>query len=115
MHRMAYAQEVASSAKTARDGEREIVQQSIELLELADKAGAKSWEATEAILFTRRLWTLFLEDLGRNENSLPAEIQANLISIGLWVLRQCDEIRLRKSNNFRGLIEVSKSIRDGLK
>jgi flagellar protein FlaF len=38
-----------------------------------------------------------------------------LISIGLWIMREAEQIRLEKSSNFRGIIEVSTAIRDGLK
>ncbi len=114
MYKTAYAQEAGASAKAMRDSERQVFQQSIDLLEKAETAGAGSMAATEAIVFVRRLWTLLLEDLSSDENSLPDEARASFISIGLWMLRESDEIRLGKSNNFRGLVEVNMTIRDGL-
>ena len=59
-------------------------------------------------------WTSFVEDLGSDENELPQELRANLISIGLWLLREAEEIRQGRSENFEGLIEVSQIIRDGI-
>lgn len=115
MYKTAYAQEAGASAKTLRDSERQVFQQSIDLLEQAEAAGAGTMAATEAIVFARRLWTLLLEDLSSDENSLPEEMRASFISIGLWVLREIEEIRLGKSNNFKGLIDVTTTIRDGLK
>lgn len=114
MYKTAYAQENAASATTQRTLERRVIQQSIDLLSSAAAADAGALMKTEAIVFTRRLWTLLLEDLGNSDNALPEETRASLISVGLWVLRECDDIRLGKSNNFTGLVEVSTSIRDGL-
>jgi len=115
MYKTAYAQEADSSATVARDREYQVFQQSIDLLELAETEGVGTMAATQALVFSRRLWTVLLEDLSREENTLPAETRANFISIGLWVLRECQDISLGKSNNFRGLIDVSRSIQDGLK
>jgi flagellar protein FlaF len=71
-------------------------------------------EAVEAIHFLNRVWTTFIEDLGSSENELPVELRANLISIGLWLLREAEEVRQGRSDNFEGLIEVSQIIRDGI-
>jgi flagellar protein FlaF len=68
----------------------------------------------EALHFTNRVWTALLEDLSSDENALPKELRANLISIGLWLLRETEDIRQGRSNNFDGLIEVSQIIRDGI-
>ena len=115
MYKTAYAEEAGASAQTMRDSERQVFQQSIDLLKEAEAAGAGTMAATEAIVFARRLWTLLLEDLSSEENALPEEMRASFISIGLWVMRETEEIRLGKSNNFKGLIEVTTTIRDGLK
>ena len=115
MYKTAYAQEADSSPGLQRDREYQVFQQSIDLLEQAASDDAAKMAKTEAIVFTRRLWTILLEDLSRAENSLPPETRANFISIGLWVLRECEDISLGKSNNFKGLIDVSRSIQDGLK
>ena len=44
-----------------------------------------------------------------------AELRANLISIAIWILKECDRIRKRQSTNFQGIIDVTTIIRDGLK
>ena len=84
------------------------------MYEAADKAGPQSREAVEALLFVRKLWAILVEDLAKPENDLPQKLRADLISIGLWVMREAEQIRLEKSANFKGMIEVSQSIRDGL-
>jgi flagellar biosynthesis activator protein FlaF len=60
------------------------------------------------------LWGYLIEDLARPDNDLPQKLRADLISIGLWMMREAEQIRLEASSNFKGLIDVSTAIRDGL-
>jgi flagellar biosynthesis activator protein FlaF len=114
MYQFPYAEVLDETPQSARAREREAIERSIELLQAADKAGVQSREAVEALLFVRRLWSVLIEDLAKTENDLPQQMRADLISIGLWVMREAEQIRLEKSSNFKGIMEVSQSIRDGL-
>ncbi|HEV7417853.1 flagellar biosynthesis regulator FlaF [Tianweitania sediminis] len=114
MYQFSYAEIQSDSVADSRDRERQLLSRSIDLLRDARTAGAQSHQSTEAILFLNRVWTTFVEDLGNPENSLPKELRANLISIGLWLLREAEEVRQGRSQNFDGLIDVSQIIRDGI-
>lgn len=114
MYRFSYAEILEDTPQTARQRERLALEHSIELLQAAQANGAKSREAVEAIYFVRRLWAFFIEDLAKPDNALPQSLRADLISIGLWIMREADEIRLGNSENFKGLIEVTKLIAEGL-
>jgi flagellar protein FlaF len=114
MYQFPYAEVLDETPQGARERERQAIERSIELLEAADKAGAQSREAVDALHYLRRLWSLLVEDLAKPENDLPEQLRADLISIGLWVIREAEQIRLEKSTNFKGIIEVSQNIRDGL-
>ncbi|MAW85402.1 MAG: flagellar biosynthesis regulator FlhF [Phyllobacteriaceae bacterium] len=99
----------------ARSREREALDQSIAMLESAQATGARSIEAIHALHYTARIWMALMSDLADPENQLPKELRANLLSIGIWILRTVDEIRQEKSQNFEGLIDISKIIRDGIR
>lgn len=114
MYQFSYADIQTDSVADAKDREKQLLSRSIDLLTAARAAGLNSAEAIEAIHFTNRLWTTFVEDLGSPDNVLPRELRANLISIGLWLLREAEEVRQGRSDNFEGLIEVSQIIRDGI-
>jgi flagellar protein FlaF len=114
MYQFSYADIQTDSVADAKDRERQLLSRSIDLLTSARKQGHQSTEAIEAIQFMNRVWTSFIEDLGSAENQLPVELRANLISIGLWLLREAEEVRQGRSDNFEGLIEVSQIIRDGI-
>jgi flagellar protein FlaF len=114
MYQFSYADIQTDSVADAKDRERQLLTRSIDMLIAARAVGSDSMEAIEALHFMNRVWTSFMEDLGSQENALPHELRANLISIGLWLLREAEDLRQGRSDNFDGLIEVSQIIRDGI-
>lgn len=114
MYQFSYAEVQSDSVADAKDRERQLLSRSIDLLVAARQKGPQSAESVQAIYFLNRVWTTFVEDLGSEDNELPQELRANLISIGLWLLREAEEVRQGRSDNFEGLIEVSQIIRDGI-
>jgi flagellar protein FlaF len=114
MYQFSYADIQTDAVADARDRERQLLDRSIDLLSAAREHGTKSMQSVEAVHFLNRVWTSFIEDLGSADNELPKELRANLISIGLWLLREAEAVRQGDSDNFDGLIEVSQIIRDGI-
>lgn len=114
MYQFSYADIQTDSVADAKDRERQLLSRSIDLLVAARDVGPMSMQAIEAVYFMNKVWTAFIEDLGSADNELPTELRANLISIGLWLLREGEEVRQGRSSNFEGLIEVSQIIRDGI-
>lgn len=115
MYQAGYAEVLEDASSVARSYERQALERAIELLRVAEKCGRRSREAIEALLFVSRLWNILLQDLASPENALPVELRANLISIGIWVLKEAERIRREESDNFAGLIQICDSIRGGLK
>jgi flagellar protein FlaF len=114
MYQFPYAEVLDEAPKAARERERKALERSIELLEAADKAGPRSQETVEALAFVRQLWGILIEDLASPENALAQPLRADLISIGLWIMREAEDIRLEKKDSLKGLIEVSRVICEGL-
>lgn len=115
MYKFYYNEVLDESPKEAREQERTALERSIALLLDAEKKGPQSREAVEAIFFVRKLWGIFIEDLAKPENGLPPKLRADLVSVGLWVMRETEEIRQGRSSNFTALIDVSKTIAEGLR
>jgi flagellar biosynthesis activator protein FlaF len=109
-----YEQETAGSERVARAQEALALQSNLELLQLAQAKGAASPEAAAALHATRQVWNILIEDLGQPGNQLPKQLRADLISIGLWVLREAEAIRTGRTSSFAGIIEVTEMIRKGL-
>jgi flagellar protein FlaF len=114
MYQISYAESLEDNAANCRDRERRALDHAIILLLQAEAKGATSTEAAEALSFLCALWKTFIDDLASRENDLPDVIRADLLSIGVWVLRESESIRIGQSDNFRGLVEICATIRDGL-
>ncbi len=114
MYRSLYSEVIEDDPQLARANERAVILHSIRLLEQAEKAGPKSREAVEALLFLRRLWEFFLIELGQPENQLPVKLRAELISVGIGLLKEAEAIQRGESSDFASLKAISQSIADAL-
>jgi len=114
MYRSSYSEVIEDDPRSARASERDAILRSIELLDHAEKAGPKSRQAVDALFFLRRLWEFLLTDLANPENQLPPKLRADLISVGIGLLREADAVGRGKSSDFASLKEISQAIADGL-
>ncbi len=114
MYRSSYSEVLESAPQTVRANERAAILHSIRLIESAEKAGAGSREAIEALLFLRRLWEFFLGHVASPESRLPEQLRADLISIGISLLNEADRIKRGEAKEFRALKEISQTVADGL-
>jgi flagellar biosynthesis activator protein FlaF len=115
MHAFKYAEVVEDSGPNARARDGKALDVAISLLERAAECGPDSVESAEALYFSTRLWSAFIEDLGRPENGLAKELRAALISVGIGLLREVERIRTGESTSFRHMIEISSIVREGLR
>ena len=114
MYQFTYAEVVEDSPQEMRARERDALDRAVDLLRRAEEAGANSAEAQDALVYTRRLWTIFLDDLSSNGNDLPEAVRAQLISIGIWTIKEIERLRIGAANSFADLVEINAIIRDGL-
>ena len=114
MYRFAYADVLDEDPAKQRWTEKLAVDRAIELLRAGRQQGSGSIAAIEALDYTRQLWMIFVEDAASSGNDLPADLRAKLVSIGIWILREVDEIRKGNAKSFDDLIEVCEQISEGL-
>lgn len=115
MYLSVYREMAEETASSIRANERQAFDHSIELLRRAQEKGRGSRESVEALLFVNQLWTILLEDLAHDGNSLPDTLKAGIISIGIWMLRRAEDIRQGKTDDFTALIDVTQTISLGLR
>lgn len=115
MYRLSYNEILEESSNECRERERMAFERIIEMLGEAQAHGPMSVESAKAIAFVQRLWSLLIEDLLNQENGLPEKLRAEIISIGLWIMKESELIRRGESQNYKGLIDINKIICDGLK
>jgi|JI7StandDraft_1071085.scaffolds.fasta_scaffold491792_2 flagellar protein FlaF len=114
MYHSAYADIIDAGSAVGRRREREALDRSIELLEAARAHGFRSHAGAEAIFYANRVWSFMIEDLSLADNDLPADVRANLISIGIYIIQQLDTLRAGDEAAAENIIEITTIIRDGL-
>ena len=62
---------------------------------------------------THRLWSILLGDLAGNDNKLPVELRANLVSLGLWAQREA-LARLSDDRTIEPLIALHRDMIEAL-
>lgn len=109
-----YETVVEDSGYEARGRERQALSLGIDRLERLQKERYSMEDQVQSLLYVRRLWTIFIEDLAHPENGLPEQLRADIISIGLWVVKEADRLREERSNDVMQLVEINRMIRDAL-
>ena len=115
MYQFTYAEVVDDSPQEMRARERD----ALVALRRHARIRAKNRRRNRARLmrrstYLRRLWTIFIEDLGSDGNDLPEDLRAQLISIGIWMMKEIERLRTGAQDCFDDLIEINAIIRDGL-
>ncbi len=62
-------------------------------------------ELRAALGFNRKLWTIFMSSVVKEENPLPVDIKQNIANLGMFILNQTREIML-EPNPQPGKLEV---------
>jgi flagellar biosynthesis activator protein FlaF len=69
----------------------------------------------KALLFNRRLWTIFLSAAEANDNPQPVEIRQNIANIGLFVMQQTIEMQMNPDPaKLKSLIDINCNLAAGL-
>ena len=79
-----------------------------------------SWERgttglNEALLYNRKLWTIFLTSVTSTANPLPVEIRQNVANLGLFVMKQTLSIMTNpRPEPLNSLISINRELASGL-
>lgn len=114
MYQKSYDLFARDSPQNYRKIERDALLRAIDEIEKGLTNGPESTQVIKACAVMQSIWTIILSDLMSDENKLPLELRAKIISIGLWIQRELTDIETGKSTNFSGVIEINKIIADGL-
>src|SRR3974390_1279495 len=81
---------IAKETASPRDLEAGLLLKAAAKLQAAHEAwdGTKSKDLDEALLYNRRLWTVFIDALIRDDNKLPDPLRQNLTELGMFVMSE---------------------------
>lgn len=67
----------------------------------------------EAVIWNRRLWSTLQADCAQDENRLPEQVRAGIISLAIWVDKHSRKV-MRREAEIQPLIDINRIIMDGL-
>jgi flagellar biosynthesis activator protein FlaF len=108
----------AVAKQTASPREREadlLLDAAAKLQMIRDGWDKKQTELDAALLYNRKLWSIFAASATSPENPLPADVRQNVANIGLFVFRQTLSILAdRKPESLGPLININRQLAAGL-
>jgi flagellar biosynthesis repressor protein FlbT len=112
----AYAR-IANDIAGPRELEANLLLQAAAKLQAVQNSWKEKPSATkEAVLFNRRLWTVFLDSLIQDKDRLPVTLRENLKTLGAFVM--CETFSLvtkPQQRHFENLININRRIAAGLR
>lgn len=115
MYQFSYAEILEEAPAIARERERAAFDRALDLMRIADRPDAQQADRAMAAGFLQSLWGVLVEDLQSEENGLPPDLRADLVSIGLWSMHEANAVIAEPDRTLSALIAVNTSIRDGLR
>ena len=72
-------------------------------------------QMSEALIYNRKLWSIFLSEAQRDENPQPLQVRQNIANISVFVLSQTAALQISpQREHFKPLIEINRNIAAGL-
>ena len=111
----AYAR-VANTTASPREIEaKALLMAANKLQAVMTNADATFEQTSEALMFNRKLWSIFLSEAQRDENPQPLDVRQNIANIGIFVLSHTAALQISpQRDHFKPLIEINRNIAAGL-
>jgi flagellar biosynthesis activator protein FlaF len=111
----AYAR-TAQQSSSPRDIEAQtLLMAARKLVEVQTDCNSADKRFHAALLFNRRLWTIFMTAAENNDNPQPPEIRRNIINIAMFVMQRTVELQSNPTpEKMQSLININSNIAAGL-
>ncbi len=111
----AYAR-VANTTASPRENEaKALLMAANKLQAVMTNADATFEQMSAALVFNRKLWTIFLSEAQRDENPQPLSVRQSIANIGIFVLSHTAALQISpQRDHFKPLIEINRNIAAGL-
>lgn len=110
-------QQVAKQTADPREVEANLLTQSARSMQVLKD----NWESGHADLFNvlnhnRKIWTVFLNTVSKEENPLPNAIKQNVANLGLFVMNHTMEVQAApEASKLDVLININRELAAGLR
>ncbi len=70
----------------------------------------------DALLYNRRLWTVFIDAVIRDDNKLPVQVRQNIANLGIFVMGETFSLMTKPNpSHLKSLIKINRGIAAGLR
>ncbi|HEY1474439.1 MAG TPA: flagellar biosynthesis regulator FlaF [Pseudolabrys sp.] len=107
---------VANKTASPRELEADLLLTAAARLQaIRDRWSDKNTELNAALLFNRKLWSIFVTSATSAESPLPAGLRQNVANLGIFVFKQTLAVQADpKPENLGSLININRELAAGL-
>ena len=108
---------VAKEIASPRDLEASLLLKAAARLQaISDAWASNQSDLDAALLYNRKLWTIFLDAAISGESQMPAEVRQNIANLGMFVMKQTMSVTTDpKPEGLASLININREIAAGLR
>lgn len=108
---------VANETAPPREREASLLLNAAAKLQAAHNSWSDSpTDLDDAVMYNRRLWSVFIDAVNREDNKLPAEVRKNLLRLGIYVMGETHSLMTEpKPEHLQHIIKVNRGIAVGLR
>jgi flagellar protein FlaF len=111
----AYARVADTTASPRENEAKALLMAANKLQAVMTNAEATFQQMSDALMFNRKLWTIFLSEAHRDGNPQPLEVRQKIANIAVFVLSHTAALQIsRQRQHFKPLIEINRNIAAGL-
>jgi flagellar biosynthesis activator protein FlaF len=93
-----------------------LLQAAARLQAIKDGWNGNRADLDDALLYNRKLWTIFLTSVTGASNPLPTEIRQNVANLGIFVMKQTIAVMSNpQPNELASLISINRELAAGLR
>jgi flagellar biosynthesis repressor protein FlbT len=112
----AYAKTALETASPRELEARLLLQAAAKLQAVHDSWRDKPSGLDDALLFNRRLWTIFLDAVTSETNKLPAAVRENIRRLGVYIMGETFSLMTKpKREHLASIIQINRGIAAGLR
>lgn len=111
----AYARTSHTTASPREIEAQALLKAARQLQEIQSNWNGPSKSMHEALLFNRRLWTIFISAVESDDSEQTLEVRQNIVNIGVFVLKQTVEMQTNPDPaKLKSLIDINCNLAAGL-
>lgn len=112
----AYAKAAVETASPRTLEASLLLQAAAKLQAVYDNWSDKPPGLEEALLFNRRLWTVFLDSAGSESNKLPEKVRENIRRLGVYIMAETFSLMTKpKPQHLTSIIKINRGLAAGLR